>query len=204
MNLLGDKRTNMDAIIRHIKGEGESPLTTKQQERLNQIMEADRLIYQHKNTPTVIKALMTKYPKMSNTTAWRLVQSAQYCFGPMRRQEKDYAQRLFIDDIWKEIEIMKTDRAKYHRSIAALYKTLLETYGFTREDKVIDPNDLEPHTNTLVFVVENNTFRMNLDKMEQIPMHERQRIIQDLADQQNNNKDFSDFETLDTTSEDEL
>jgi hypothetical protein len=194
MSLILDKSTNLDHIIRYIKNEEQTELTPKQKDIMNKMMEADRLLYQYKDTQTVIKMLQAKFPGISQTTAWRMIQYAEYAMGPLRRVEKDYAKRLMIDDIWKEIEIYKSNRAKYHRSIASLYKVLFELYGFKIDDEIIDPDALKARTNVAVFILQNNTYSMDLDKMTNIPMEERQKMIDDIA----NNMKYVDYEDLKT------
>lgn len=183
MNFLGDKRTSLDAIVQYIKSDEQGTITPKQKEILDKMKEADRLLSQYKSTPDVILMMKAKYPGMSHTTAWRMIRYAEYAYGPMRRFEKDYARRMIVDDMLKEIEIMKKDRPRYHKTIAAMYKNIMEAVGFKEEENVIDPDDLVMHQNVVVFVLDGKTFKMDLDKYERIPMEERVKMMEELESQ---------------------
>lgn len=192
MNFLGNKRTNLDVIVHYLKHEEQGTLTTKQRDILDKMKEADRLLIQYKSGPDVILMMQAKYPGMSHTTAWRMIQYAEYAYGPLRRTEKDYARRLLIDDVWKEIEVCKGNRPKYHRTIAQLYKVLLEAYGFKQDDAGIDPETLEMHQNVAVFILDKKTFTLDIDRLDKMPMEERIKLQEELKAQH----DYANYEEV--------
>ena len=141
---------------------------------------ADDLLRRYPSRKYCVSVLVAKYG-CDQATAYRDIANAQVFFGTVNVYNKEYIKGWLIEDILKLIQTAKEKGDTKARSAA--HANLIKVMGFDREDKsVIRPEDLEPHKYYAVLVNGKNAIKIDLEKLDEIPMEIRSKVVASIDD----------------------
>lgn len=141
---------------------------------------ADDLLRRYPSRKYCVSMMVAKYG-CDQATAYRDIANAQVFFGTVNVYNKDYIKGWLIEDILKLIQTAKEKGDTKARSAAQA--NLIKVMGFDREDKsVIRPEDLEAHKYYAVLISGKDAIKIDLEKLDDIPMETRAKIVASIDD----------------------
>lgn len=142
---------------------------------------ADDLMRRYPSRKYCVKMMVAKYG-YDQATAHRDLANAQVLFGTINVYNKEYLKGWLIEDILKLIQDAKVKGD--HKARSAAHANLIKVLGFDREEKnPIRPEDLEPHKYYQVIVMNGESVKIDLDKLDEIPLSTRAKIVNSLNTQ---------------------
>lgn len=136
---------------------------------------ADDLLRRYPARKYCVQMMVAKY-HYDQATAYRDLANAQVFFGTVNVFNKEYIKGWLIEDIFNLIK--KAKESGDHKARSAAHANLIKVMGFDREDKnLIRPEDLEPHKYYAVLVNGTDAIKIDLEKLDEIPLETRYKIV---------------------------
>ena len=168
---------HFELIKSHIINPEESPLNEEQQEMLDRIISAAKILDKNPLQKNAISLLNAKYPHISRSRAFLDVKMAQRLFNTIHNFDYDFWQTWIINNIVENINRVRTQLASASnekqsgaltRVIAQEHANLIKAIG-EKPPTAVDPKLHEKHDFYLVFQQNNTTIKLDLDKVQQLP-----------------------------------
>lgn len=171
---------NYEVIKQHILDPANSPLDEIQQDQLNRLLSAAKVLDKHPMKKHAIALHMAKYPELSFTTAWRDINSASLLYTSYKDFDWDFWQTWLINDITNSIRSCRAAGSTQLQKLIPQYQAnLIKIIG----NKPAEMDDAARHEkNTFVIMMNfgKEQYHVDLDNLDKLPdktVHELNRLL---------------------------
>lgn len=171
---------NYEVIKQHILDPENSPLDEIQQDQLNRLLSAAKILDKHPVKKHAIALHMAKYPDLSWSTALRDVNSAALLYTSYKEFDWDFWQSWLINDITNAIRIARDSGSPMLQKIIPQYQANLIKVIGTKPPELNDPDRNEKNTYVLMINLGREKFQIDLDNLDKLPnktVHELNRLL---------------------------
>ncbi|MFZ4549377.1 MAG: hypothetical protein ACOYN4_18165 [Bacteroidales bacterium] len=172
--------TSYEMIKSHILNPDSSPLPIQQQNHLDRIIAAGKILDKNPIAKNAAYMLRAKYPEISFRTAIRDVSLAMRLFNTIHSFDYDFWHTWLINDIVANITKCNNDGSPTARkTIAIEHANLLKAIGEKPTD-LEDPKRLEKQSFYILIQNNTNTVKVDVDNLHKLPeatLREINRIV---------------------------
>jgi hypothetical protein len=172
-----------ELIMAHILDPDNSPLPVEHQEMLERVVSMSKLLDRYPSTKQAVALHKTKFPQISDTTAYRDIRLARKVYNSSHEFDYDFYKSWLIEDIISNIEKCRNtgkESYQYKRVIAMEHANLLKVIGEKPED-LPDPKRNEKHNFFLMFNVNGENVKFDLNNLGNLPLGTVQELNKILA-----------------------
>ncbi|MCY1720169.1 hypothetical protein OU798_07435 [Prolixibacteraceae bacterium Z1-6] len=167
-----------ELIMAHILDPEHSPLPAEHQKLLERVVSMSKLLDRYPSAKQAVALHKTKFPEISDTTAYRDARLARKVYNSMHEFDYDFWKSWIIEDIVKNIEKCRDsgkDSYQYKRVIAMEHANLLKAIGEKPED-LPDPKRNEKHNFYLMVNVNNENVSIDFNQIKNLPKESLQEL----------------------------
>jgi hypothetical protein len=163
------EETSYEQIKSHILDPSTSPLSLVQQQQLDRILSAAKILDKNPVTKHAISLLRSKYPDISYPTAVKDVRLSIRLFNTIHSFDFDFWHTWLINDIVANITKCNNDGSPTARkTIAIEHANLLKAIGEKPTD-LEDPKRLEKQSFYILIQNNTNTVKVDVDNLHKLP-----------------------------------
>lgn len=158
-----------EKIKTHILDPENSPLSLKDQELLDRVISASKLLDQYPLKKHAVALHQKKFPEISRTQAYQDLTLASKLYLSFQDFDYDFWQTWLINDIIKNIQKCENhDTAQHRKIISAEHTNLIKAIG-KKPESVPDPSRFEKHQYNLLINLGNSKVELDLNKLKELP-----------------------------------
>jgi hypothetical protein len=160
---LEDKKYEL--IKNHCLDPESDELSSKDKEILDRWIAASKILDNYPNRRHAAALLMTKFPDISRSTAYTDLNHASKLFNSLQSFDYDWWHQWLLNDISKHIVACR--EAGDRKNWAAGHANLLKAIG-EKPDEFVDPKRHEKKDVYLAIQINNNTIKIDPDKLKNL------------------------------------
>jgi hypothetical protein len=161
-----------ELILGHIKDPDNSPLPVEQQVILERLISISKLLARYPNIKMVINLHKSKFPEISESTAYRDLHLSRQVYTNLHEFDYDFWKAWIINDIVANIEDCKSksnDTVAHKKVIAMEHANLLKAVGEKPEESD-DPHRNEERAFYIMVNLDNKDVKIDLDNLHNLPV----------------------------------
>jgi hypothetical protein len=174
------EETDYELIKAHILDPASSPLSPIQQNQMDRLLSATKILDKNPVQKNAISLLRSKFPEISFSTAYNDIRLAARLFNSLHTFDFDFWHTWLINDIVANITKCNNDNsATARKTIAIEHANLLKAIGEKPTD-LEDPKRLEKQSFYILIQNNNNTVKVDVDNLHKLPeatLREINRIV---------------------------
>lgn len=169
-----------ELILGHIKDPDNSPLPVEQQVILERLISISKLLDRYPTIKMVIKLHKSKFPEISESTAYRDVRLARKVYTSLHEFDYDFLKTWLINDIVANIEDCRSkfnDTVEHKKVIAMEHANLLKAVG-EKPGVLDDPHRNEKHAFYIMVNLDNKDVKLDVNNLHKLPENTLREINQ--------------------------
>ena len=174
------EETSYELIKSHILHPSDSPLSPSQQQQLDRVLSAAKILDKNPIAKNAIAMLRSKFPDISYPTAVKDIQLSMKLFNTIQSFDYDFWHTWLINDIVANITKCNNDGSAASKKIIAIeHANLLKAIGEKPTD-LEDPKRLEKQSFYILIQNNSNTVKVDVDNLHKLPeatLREINRIV---------------------------
>jgi hypothetical protein len=169
MSRISLEEQSYELIKAHILDPDSSPLSLMQQQQMDRIVSAAKILDKNPNPRNASNLLLAKFPEISYSTAYRDVRMAMRLFNTIHTFDYDFWHTWLINDIVSNIAKCNNDGSPGARkTIAIEHANLLKAIGEKPTD-IEDPKRLEKQSFYILIQNNTSTVKVDVDNLHKLP-----------------------------------
>jgi hypothetical protein len=159
-----------ELIKAHIIGPDNSPLPEYQQDLLNRIVSASKILEKNPIVKNAVAILNVKYPHISRIQAYRDVALSKKLFNTFNTFDYDFWRSWLINDIISAINRCRDNNTPADRRIMAMeHANLIKIIG-VKPEELPDPQRNEKHNFYILIQNNKKEVKLNVNELDKIPV----------------------------------
>jgi hypothetical protein len=171
------EETNYHLIKQAILDPDSSPLSPTQQEILQRVVSAGKIVDRYPVVKNALKMHMAKYSTLSEAQAYRDIQMARRLFNSRHTFDFDFWHTWLLNDVVSQCQMARTKQDL--KGWAAGHANLIKVIGEKPVD-VTDPKLIEKHTFIIQLAGHDQPINVNLDLIDKLPKKVKRNIYDNL------------------------
>lgn len=160
---------NYELIKGHVLDPSNSPLTLEQQELLDRVISAAKILDKNPVQKHASAIHQAKYPNISRSQAYEDLRLAVKLFNTLHEFNYAFWQTWLINDIVNNIQNCRNNGShQAFKVIAMEHANLLKAIG-EKPDELEDPRRLEKQDFYILVQNNNTTFKVDINSLEKLP-----------------------------------